>query len=108
MAAYVLMCIVEITDLEVYDQFSRRTRATLDPYGGRVLLAGGEADVIEGRWHPVFPILIEFPSRQQARQWYESGDYQPLKLFGRSGMKINAVILEGSVRGFSGGLRIVE
>lgn len=108
MAAYVLMCIVEITDLEVYDEFSRRAPATVEPHGGRILLAGGAADIVDGSWHPVFPILIEFPNRQQAREWYESGDYQPLKIFGRSGMKMNAVIMEGLVRRFSGGLRLVE
>jgi hypothetical protein len=36
--------------------------ATLEPYGGRFLVHGGEVEVLEGTW-PGHLIIIEFPDR---------------------------------------------
>ena len=34
--------------------------ATVEKYGGRYLMVGGQCDVVEGSWRPVFPVLIRF------------------------------------------------
>jgi uncharacterized protein (DUF1330 family) len=100
MAAYCFIDILEITDLGILGQYRHDARATLEKYGGRYVLAGGAVDVVEGNWQPVFPILIEFPTRQQAHCWYGSDEYRPLKALLESGMKVNVVILEGMLEGF--------
>ncbi|MET0517446.1 MAG: DUF1330 domain-containing protein [Burkholderiaceae bacterium] len=55
--------------------------ATVAPFGGK-WLAQGPGDVLEGAW-PGAVVLMEFPSREAAMNWYHSAAYQailPLRL----------------------------
>ena len=61
---------------EVYD-YLERIQSTMDPYGGRFLVHGPEVDVREGPW-PGTIVILEFPSVEQARQWYDSPAYQEI------------------------------
>ena len=56
--------------------YLEQVEATVEPYGGR-WLAQGEADVIEGAW-PGSVVLMEFPSRAAAENWYNSAAYQAI------------------------------
>jgi uncharacterized protein (DUF1330 family) len=49
--------------------------STLAPYGGRFIVHGGPKDVREGT-NPGDVIIIEFPDRAHAAQWYDSDAYQ--------------------------------
>jgi uncharacterized protein (DUF1330 family) len=54
--------------------YLEQVEATVQPYGGK-WLANGEASVVEGAW-PGLVVLMEFPSREAAEQWYNSPDYR--------------------------------
>jgi len=49
--------------------------ATLAPYGGRFLVHGGTPRVVEGRWEGDL-VIIEFPDRRRAEDWYASAAYR--------------------------------
>jgi uncharacterized protein (DUF1330 family) len=58
-----------------------QVEATVAPYGGK-WLAMGPVTVTEGTW-PGAVVLMEFPSREQVDNWYNSAAYQkilPLRL----------------------------
>lgn len=68
--------------------------ATLEPYGGRFLVHGGPADVLEGPWAGAL-VVIEFPDKSRASAWYASNAYQdilPLRLRHAEGW---AIVVEG-------------
>jgi uncharacterized protein (DUF1330 family) len=44
-------------------------------HGGRYLVRGGAAEVVEGGPPPKTLIIVEFPSMARARQWYASAEY---------------------------------
>ena len=48
------------------EEYLQRIDATLEPFGGRFLIHGGELEVLEGTW-PRHLIVIEFPDRARAR-----------------------------------------
>ena len=50
---------------------------------------------MEGDWRPTYPVLIEFPSLEQAHRWYDSGEYQELNALRLSAVRSNAVFIEG-------------
>ena len=55
--------------------------ATLAPFHGRFIIHGGEKTVLEGQWRGDL-IVIAFPEREAAEQWYASkayGDIQHLR-----------------------------
>lgn len=78
MPAYVIAD-VTIKDPERYQDYVRQVPATLEPYGGRFLVRGGTVEVAEGDWRPQRLVIIEFPSFEQARAWYDSPQYMPVK-----------------------------
>jgi uncharacterized protein (DUF1330 family) len=49
---------------------------------------------VEGDWHPVRAVIIEFPSLEQAYQRYESEDYKELRALRSEAAKLNAVFIE--------------
>ncbi|WP_169984637.1 MULTISPECIES: DUF1330 domain-containing protein [unclassified Microbispora] len=75
-------------------EYLRRIDATLEPFGGRFIIHGGEPELLEGTWTQTL-IVIEFPDLGRARAWYRSPAYQeilPLRTRNSSG---DAVLIEG-------------
>ncbi|MFB7617592.1 DUF1330 domain-containing protein, partial [Kitasatospora sp. NPDC056181] len=58
-------------------EYLERVDATLEPFGGRFLVHGGEVEAVEGSWGPDL-IVIEFPDREAVRAWYDSPAYQEI------------------------------
>lgn len=48
-------------------------------YGGRYLIRGGEVQELEGHLGLKRLIVLEFPSLEAARAFYDSPEYQPVK-----------------------------
>ena len=69
---------VEVVNREAYAEYVRRFDATMKPYGGRLLAAGGPCEAIEGEWLPKRLVILEFPSMQHARDWHASPAYQAI------------------------------
>lgn len=58
-------------------EYLHRIDATLEPFGGRFLIHGGEIEVREDEF-PGTLVVIEFPDRERATSWYESPAYQAI------------------------------
>ena len=54
-----------------------QVQATLDPFGGKFIVQGGELEVLEGAW-PGAVIVLSFPDMLKAREWYKSDAYQKI------------------------------
>ncbi|HVB75518.1 MAG TPA: DUF1330 domain-containing protein [Ktedonobacteraceae bacterium] len=74
MAAYIIADI-DVTDPEGYRTYAQQTQGTLDKYGGKFLVRGGQHETIEGDWQAKRVVVIEFPSVEQAKVWYNSPEY---------------------------------
>jgi uncharacterized protein (DUF1330 family) len=58
-------------------EYLRRIDATLEPFGGRFLIHGGDTQVLEGQWSGDL-IVVAFPDRDRARAWYDSRAYRDI------------------------------
>lgn len=96
MAAYFLADVHEVTDPEKMESYRAGVFSTVAQYGGRYLTVGGRFDLLEGDWKPVFPVMIEFPSLQQAHRWYGSEEYRELKAIRLAATRGSAVLIEGT------------
>jgi uncharacterized protein (DUF1330 family) len=76
-------------------EYLTRIDATLEPYGGRFVVHGGDTEVLEGHW-PGHLIVIEFPDRAHARSWYASPAYRRILRL-RTDNSDGAVILVDAV-----------
>jgi len=71
-----------IADREMHDEYVDRAVPTL-PADARVVSFDLASDVVEGDAADDRTVIIEFPSRESFRAWYDSPEYQevlPLRL----------------------------
>ena len=76
-------------------EYRRRVQATLDLYGGRFLVRGGPVEFREGAWKPERLVVIEFPSLERARDWYDSPGYQEIRQLRTQNSETDFVLVEG-------------
>ena len=95
MAAY-LIAEIEITNPEGYAAYTKVVPATVEKYGGKFLIRGGKFEKLEGDWHPTRVVLLEFPSLEQAKRWYNSEEYREPKALRFKTAKTNLILVEGA------------
>ena len=94
MAAYVVVS-VNVNDPARYEDYKRMVPASLVPYGGRFLVRGGTVQVREGTWSPKRLVILEFPSVEKARAWYDSREYAEAKALRQATSSAELLIVEG-------------
>jgi len=94
MPAY-FMVQLQITDAERFKEYAAKVPATVEKFGGRYLVRGGEYQVLEGEWPQRRHVVLEFPSVTQARAWYDSEDYAPLKALRIAASEGSGILIEG-------------
>ena len=79
-----------------YDVYRSQTAATIAPHGGRFIVRGGRLHNFEGE--PPLPrvVVIEFPSFDQAKAWYESEAYRQLIPIRQKAAKGRSFLVEGA------------
>ena len=85
----------EVTDPAVFEDYRREVPATVEKYGGRFLVRGGQIQTLEGDWKPRRIVVTEFPSLEQARRWYDSEEYRVLKALRSRSARGSVVLVEG-------------
>lgn len=90
-----LVGLVDITNPEGYPDYSSRTPDVVLKHGGRFLARGGRSEKLEGKLDPQRIVLIEFPSFEQAKAWYESEDYRPLIPIRQANADADMLLVEG-------------
>jgi uncharacterized protein (DUF1330 family) len=94
MAAYIVVE-VDVRDAVRYEDYKRLVPPTLEQYGGRFLVRGGAAETLEGDWAPGRVVILEFPSAEQARQWWGSTAYAPAKELRQATAHTRMILVEG-------------
>jgi uncharacterized protein (DUF1330 family) len=78
------------------DEYRSRVARTAEKFGGRYLVRGGPFEVVEGTYQPVRLAMLEFPSMDQARSWYDLEEYRELKQMRLSATVSNGVFMTGA------------
>ncbi len=94
MSAYILGQI-DVTDVEVFKRYSEQVPATIQQYGGRYLVRGGEVEKLEGEFLGRRLVVIEFESSEAARRWYSSVEYVPLIKLRQSASVGDLLLVDG-------------
>jgi uncharacterized protein (DUF1330 family) len=72
--AYVIVDI-NVTDPVQYEQYRALAGPAVEAGGGRFIVRGGATEVLEGDRVPNRVVILEFPSMDAARAWYDSPQY---------------------------------
>jgi uncharacterized protein (DUF1330 family) len=95
MAAY-LIANVDVKDAAAFEEYRKQVPATIAKHGGRYLVRGGRVERVEGTWNPKRLVVLEFPSIEQARRWYDSEEYRGPKALRMTCTVTDAVFVEGA------------
>ena len=74
--------------------YLRAIDATLAPHGGKFLIHGAQAEVLEGPWAGDV-VVIAFPDQTQARAWYASPAYQAILPLRTRNARCWAILADG-------------
>ena len=94
MPAYVFANI-EVTDPVLYEEYRKGVPATIAQYGGRYVARGGAAEGLEGGYAPKRVVILEFPSVERAKAWWDSPEYRPLRALRQRASRGDLLLVEG-------------
>src|SRR5215813_9645732 len=94
MAAYVISE-VETRDPAAMEQYRTLAAPSIAQYGGRYLVRGGAAELVEGGPSPKTLVIVEFPTMERAREWYASSEYGEALKVRRIALERRLVFVEG-------------
>ncbi len=94
MPAYIIVEI-EIHNPERYEDYKKLTLDTLKNYQGKFIVRGGQTETLEGVWEPQRFVILEFPTKELARQWWASPEYAPAKAIRQSASTTKMLLVEG-------------
>jgi uncharacterized protein (DUF1330 family) len=86
---------VNVEDPVRYEDYKRMVPATLTPFGGRFIARGGNVEALEGNWRPQRLVILEFPSVEHARRWWNSPEYADARALRQATSTGTLLILEG-------------
>ena len=94
MAQY-LIAQIDIRDREKYAKYEAGFMDIFLTYKGKILSVEENEHLLEGQWPFTRTVLIEFPSQEDALDWYKSKEYQDLVQHRFAASTANIVIVSG-------------
>ena len=91
------MCIRDstITDAERFKDYVARTPALLEKYGAKFLARGGDVVTLEGDAENRRIVLIEYPSKEKALEFYNSAEYEELLIIMKESGTREFILVDG-------------
>ncbi|EPX57626.1 hypothetical protein D187_004866 [Cystobacter fuscus DSM 2262] len=90
-----MMIDITVKDAETYERYKQLAPPTIAAYGGRYLARGGATETLEGTWSPTRIALLEFPTVERAREWWNSPEYAPAKAMRQASSSTDLLLVEG-------------
>ncbi|MDB5208591.1 MAG: hypothetical protein JWR72_3666 [Flavisolibacter sp.] len=94
MAVYIIVE-VEVHDAAGYEDYKKLTPQSLIAYQGKFIVRGGATETLEGEWKPQRIVVLEFPTKELATQWWSSEEYAPAKEIRQRTASTRMILVEG-------------
>ena len=65
----------DVLDPEQYEAYKQQAARSIAAAGGRYVVRGGDAVALEGEMPAGRTVVLAFPTRQAALDWYHSAEY---------------------------------
>jgi uncharacterized protein (DUF1330 family) len=91
---------VQVLDADAWENYRTRASQVIARFGGRYLVRGARAEVIEADWPveeppPQTVIVAEFPSMKALHDWYASPEYAEAFAFRAAAVKRRMIFVAG-------------
>ena len=91
-----LIAQINVNNLENYKEYLKNVTPIANRYGGNYIVRAGNFEIMEGNWDYKRNVVIEFPSLEKAKEFYNCPEYQPIKKIRLDNAENNLIIIEGS------------
>ena len=86
---------INIHDSDEYSRYLEGFDRVFEKYNGTVLAVDNEVQVLEGEWPYGRTVLIQFPSKKELLDWYNSPEYQELARHRQNASSANIALIQG-------------
>ncbi len=94
MTAYVISEL-EVRDDQAIATYRALAQDSIGRYGGRYIVRGGAAQLIEGDPPPRMIVIVEFPTMARAQEWYRSPEYAEALRVRQTALDRRLIFVEG-------------
>ena len=82
-------------DSDRYEKYKAMVPPSSAEYGGCFLVRGGRVETLEGDWAPERFVIVEFPSVEKAKAWWDSSAYAEATALRQATAKTQMIVVEG-------------
>ncbi len=95
MPAY-MISLVEVTDMDQYQEYVKRAPAAHQKYGAKIIARGGRSLSLEGEAPPGRIVILGFENLEQVEAFYNSPEYQEAKKHREGAAEFRMMAVEGA------------
>ena len=86
---------VTITDTQAYEEYKKTYSAAVAANDGKFIVRGGKTETLEGDWQPERIVVLEFPTVERAKEWWNSATYSKAKDIRQRAADTKMIVVEG-------------
>jgi len=94
MAAYIVVD-AHVKDTQQFLKYRELAQLAVAQFAGRYIVRGGACTIMEGDWQPDRLVIVEFPSTEQARLFYDSPEYLAARAARAEAADFDMLLVEG-------------
>jgi uncharacterized protein (DUF1330 family) len=88
---------LEMRDPSWVQEYGPKVNTLVAKHGGKYLVRGGAMERLEGEGKlPSVVVVLEFPTMEQARAWYNDPEYAPMIRLRQSGSDLDFILVQGA------------
>jgi len=94
MSAY-LIGDIDIKDEKALERYVAEVPGLVAKHGGKYIVSSPSFEVTEGGWKPKYLVVLEFPTMEALKGWYDSEEYRPHRAQRAKATNSNVVVVNG-------------
>ena len=94
MPAYAIIEI-SVHNTKEHETYKSMTPPSIAAYNGKFIVRGGKTISLEGDWNPERVVVLEFPTMELAKEWWNSEQYAIPKSIRQQSAKTKLILVEG-------------
>ncbi len=92
---YYFIALIRINDPIEYKKYLDKTGEVFKKYNGKYIVLDDDPIILEGTWDYTRTVIIEFGSKNDFDNWYNSPEYQEILKYRLNASTSNAVLVKG-------------
>ena len=86
---------LSIKNIDSFMEYIEKIPEFIKKHGGRYIVQGVEPEVMEGDWQPERVVVLEFPSKEKAKEFLEDPEAQSLFAIRHNSTTSKLILAEG-------------